>query len=51
LAAGRPGTPSEGLIYVLSAGAGFDLACLARFNLAWVIEEQKPPTGGTNNPQ
>ena len=42
LAAGRPGTPSEGMIYMLSAGAGFDLACLARFNLAWVIEQRKP---------
>ena len=34
LAAGRPGTPSEGMIYLL---AGKDW--LASFNLAWVMEQ------------
>ena len=46
LAAGRKGTPSEGIIYMLARNN-----YLVRFNLAWVIEEQKPPTGGANNPQ
>jgi len=38
LAAGRNGTPSEGMIYLL---AGKDW--LARFNLAWIMENQQLP--------
>jgi len=36
LAAGRKGTPSEGLIY-LAAGKDW----MARFNLAWIMEGDK----------
>ncbi len=35
LAAGRTGTPSEGMIYLLSHSGFF-----ARFNLAWITQEQ-----------
>jgi hypothetical protein len=35
LAAGRPGTPSEGWIYLLYEGSGG--ARIARFNLAWLV--------------
>ncbi len=38
LAAGHPGTPSEGLVYMLSWNN-----CLVRFNLAWIMENQQPP--------
>ena len=38
LAAGRKGTPSEGLIY-LAAGKDW----MARFNLAWIMENQQCP--------
>jgi hypothetical protein len=38
LAVGRNGTPSEGMIYLL---AGKDW--LARFNLAWIMENQQRP--------
>ncbi len=43
LAAGRSGTPSEGLIYLLKEGIG-DVAHngikVARFNLAWITKER-----------
>jgi len=38
LAAGRKGTPSEGMIYVMTWSR-----YLARFNLAWIMENQKYP--------
>ena len=38
LAAGRNGTPSEGMIY-LAAGKNW----MARFNLAWIMENQELP--------
>jgi sialidase-1 len=41
LAAGRPGTPSEGWIYLLYEGSGGGR--IARFNLAWLLEGE--PTG------
>ena len=40
LAAGRPGTPSEGTIYLMFEDSG---AKVARFNLAWMLEGE--PTG------
>jgi sialidase-1 len=41
LAAGRPGTPSEGWIYLLHEGSGGGR--IARFNLAWLLQGE--PTG------
>jgi sialidase-1 len=41
LAAGRPGTPSEGWIYLLYEGSGG--GHLARFNLAWIMDGQPVP--------
>jgi hypothetical protein len=41
LAAGRPGTSSEGLVYLLFEGGTEGMYSgihLARFNLAWVLE-------------
>jgi sialidase-1 len=47
LAAGRPGTPSEGWIYLLlEAGNYDDGASLARFNLSWVLEGEKKTGDG-----
>jgi sialidase-1 len=46
LACGRPGTPSEGWIYVLFEGGEsqpYEGGFLARFNLAWILEGE--PTG------
>ena len=43
LAAGRPGTPSEGLIYLHFEGGPKGGSQVARFNLAWLLEGQ--PTG------
>jgi hypothetical protein len=34
MAAGRPGTPSEGMIYLVS-----NKDWMARFNLAWLLAE------------
>ena len=48
LAAGRPGTPSEGWIYVLYEGSEhhrYDGANLARFNLSWVLEGERTGDG------
>ena len=36
LTAGRPGTPSEGMIYLVA-----NKDWMARFNLAWVLEQQE----------
>ena len=41
LAAGRPGTPSEGWIFLLHEGSGGGR--IARFNLAWLLQGE--PTG------
>lgn len=38
LVAGRPGTPSEGWIYLLYEGGG-GRGQIARFNLAWVLDD------------
>lgn len=48
MAAGRPGTPSEGWIYLLYEGSEYhryDGANLARFNLSWVIEGERTGDG------
>jgi len=44
LAAGRPGTPSEGWIYLMYETAGHpdSGAMVARFNLSWLIEGHDP---------
>jgi sialidase-1 len=53
LAAGRPGTPSEGWIYLLYEGSGGGR--LARFNLAWLLDGEStgdgelPPWAGNSN--
>mgnify|MGYP001081632504 CR=1 FL=1 len=52
LAAGRPGTPSEGLIYLLYEGGPdgmYSAIHLARFNLAWLLEGE--PTGDGELPK
>jgi sialidase-1 len=43
LAAGRPGTPSEGWIYLMfeSGGHPNSTAQMARFNLSWMLEGQE----------
>ncbi len=46
LAAGRPGTPSEGWIYLMFEGRG---GRIARFNLAWLLEGE--PTGDGEVPE
>lgn len=43
LAAGRPGTPSAGWLYLLFEGGVAGGGSLARFNLQWVLDGQ--PTG------
>ncbi len=47
LSAGRPGTPSEGWIYLLYEGGPG--AQIARFNLAWLVEGD--PTGDGEVPE
>jgi sialidase-1 len=37
LDAGRPGTPSEGWIYLLFEGGPQGGGTIARFNLAWLL--------------
>jgi sialidase-1 len=52
LAAGRPGTPNEGLIYLLFEGGADHMYAgilLARFNLAWVLQGE--PTGDGTAPK
>jgi sialidase-1 len=47
LAAGRPGTPSEGLVYLLFEGGPDGMYSgihLARFNLAWITAGEKTGT-------
>ena len=41
MAAGRKGTPSEGMIYLLS-----NKDWMARFNLAWLLQKQKNKVAG-----
>ncbi len=50
-AAGRPGTPSEGWIYVLYETGGHPDSSgrIARFNLSWVLEGE--PTGDGDAPE
>jgi len=43
LTAGRPGTKSEGWIYLLSEGAGGQMT---RFNLSWLLAGEKTGNGG-----
>lgn len=43
LAAGRPGTPSEGLVFLHFEGGPNGGSQVARFNLAWVLQGE--PTG------
>ncbi len=46
IAVGRPGTPSEGWIYVLYEGGPndqYESGRLARFNLAWLLEDTTQP--------
>lgn len=48
LAAGRPGTPSEGWIYLLFEGGEkgpYDGGYIARFNLSWVLEGESTGNG------
>jgi sialidase-1 len=45
LDAGRPGTPSEGWIYLLFEGGPQGGGTLARFNLAWLLEGEKTGDG------
>lgn len=45
LEAGRPGTPSEGWIYLLYEGGPQGGGSIARFNLAWLMEGEKTGDG------
>jgi sialidase-1 len=45
LAAGRPGTPSEGWIYLLFEGGPQGGSTVARFNLGWILEGEKTGDG------
>jgi len=50
--AGRPGTPSEGMVYLLfEGGPGGHYAAMqvARFNLSWILEGER--TGNGQVPQ
>jgi len=49
LAAGRPGTPSEGWIYLHFEGGPGGGSQVARFNLAWLLAGE--PTGNGEAPQ
>jgi len=49
LDAGRPGTPSEGWIYLHFEGGPRGGSTIARFNLAWLLEGQ--PTGDGRIPE
>ena len=49
LAVGRPGTPSEGWIYLLYEHDPFKGAYLVRFNLSWLLGGE--PTGDGRPPQ
>lgn len=43
--AGRPGTPSEGWIYLLYEGGPQGGGTLVRFNLSWVLEGETTGDG------
>jgi len=43
--AGRPGTPSEGWIYLLFEGGPQGAGTVARFNLTWLLEGEKTGDG------
>ncbi|MCC6231205.1 MAG: exo-alpha-sialidase, partial [Verrucomicrobiales bacterium] len=49
LDAGRPGTPSEGWVFLLYEGGANGGGTLARFNLSWVLEGE--PTGDGSVPE
>lgn len=49
LNAGRPGTPSEGWIYLLYEGGPKGGGTMSRFNLSWVLEGE--PTGNGEVPE
>jgi sialidase-1 len=46
LAAGRPGTPSEGWIYLHFEGGPEGGGTVARFNLSWLLDGEKTGDGG-----
>lgn len=46
LCAGRPGTASEGWVYLLYEGGPQGGGTLARFNLSWLLEGEKTGNGG-----
>ncbi|MCZ7639814.1 MAG: glycoside hydrolase [Verrucomicrobia bacterium] len=50
LEAGRPGTPSEGWIYLLFEGGPRGGGTIARFNLSWVLEGQQTDGEGAYSP-
>ena len=45
LSAGRPGTQSEGHVYLLFEGGPKGGATMARFNLSWLLEGEKTGDG------
>ena len=45
LSAGRPGTKSEGQIYLFFEGGPQGGATMARFNLSWLLKGEKPGDG------
>lgn len=45
LASGRPGTPSEGWIYLLHEGGPQGGGTVARFNLGWILKGEKTGDG------
>lgn len=47
LAAGRPGTPSQGWIYLFYEGGPEGGGTMARFNLAWLLDAAEPTGNGT----
>lgn len=49
LNAGRPGTPSEGWIYLLYEGGPKGGGTIARFNLSWLLEGEKTGDGTVPN--
>jgi hypothetical protein len=45
LSAGRPGTPSEGWIYLNFEGGPQGGSTVARFNLSWLLEGEETGDG------
>jgi sialidase-1 len=46
LAVGRPGTPSEGWVYLLFEGGPAGGGTIARFNLSWLLQGEPTGNGG-----